>query len=138
MTFAIHASKIVQKIVTVRISPAVAVDKPACWRIRGGKCASSIHQAISLNPLILIGFYQLPKRQRGLFAPLLSENGFGSFFLRPILYSSSQPSASTETLAKPEVRSRQTRRHGQGLPCWLPMRAMKAKASLRPSNFACW
>ena len=58
MTFTIHASENGQSVVTVRISPAVAVDKArGCWKAWGGKFTLPIQLGTSLTPQTLIGFH---------------------------------------------------------------------------------
>jgi hypothetical protein len=55
MTFTIPASKHGQRIVTVRISPAVAVDKA---HVLDGRFTLPIQPGTSLTPRISIGFHR--------------------------------------------------------------------------------
>ena len=59
MTFTIHASKNGQCVVTVRISPAVAVDKAPCWKAGAGKFTLPIQPGTSSTLRTSIGSHRL-------------------------------------------------------------------------------
>jgi len=85
MTFTIHASKNGQSVVTVRISPAVAVDKARVLEAWAGKFTLPIQLGTSSILRISIGFHLLlTKQPNRLSAPVRRVAQCEGFTRRPL------------------------------------------------------